>query len=42
MKKTGVLYKYNLVDSYPFADIYELKDQYLDILQTEPVLGRQK
>lgn len=34
--------KYNLVDSYPFADVYKLDDQYLTALQTEPVLGRQK
>lgn len=33
---------YTLVDHYPFADIYELKQQYLDTLNTEPVFGRQK
>lgn len=33
---------YNLVDSYPFADIYELKPGYLGELNTEPVFGRQK
>lgn len=33
---------YNLVDSYPFADIYELKEEYLDNLNTEPIFGKQK
>jgi hypothetical protein len=33
---------YNLVDSYPFADIYELKEEYLGNLNTEASLGRQK
>lgn len=33
---------YNLVDSYPFADIYELDFNYLDQLNTEPVFGKQK
>lgn len=34
--------KYNLVDSYPFADIYELKEEYLSILNTKPVFSNQK
>jgi hypothetical protein len=29
---------YRLVHKYPFADIYELKPQYLSELQTKPVL----
>ncbi len=33
---------YNKVGSYPFADIYELKPEYLDTLNTEPSLGKQK
>lgn len=33
---------YNLVDSYPFADIYELKEEYLNNLNTEASLGKQK
>lgn len=33
---------YNLVDSYPFADIYELKEEYLKYLNTEASLGKQK
>lgn len=32
--------KYNLVDSYPFADIYELDAMYLSALNTEPVFGK--
>ena len=28
--------------SYPFADIYQFKDEYLTNLNTEPVLGKQK
>lgn len=34
--------KYNEVDSYPFADIYELKPEYLGQLNTEPILGKQR
>jgi hypothetical protein len=34
--------KYNLVGHYPFADIYELKPQYLPTLVTTPVFGKQK
>lgn len=33
---------YNLVDSYPFADIYELKEEFLKDLTTDANLGRQK
>lgn len=33
---------YILVDSYPFADIYELKEEYLDELNTTPNLGKQR
>jgi hypothetical protein len=34
--------KYHVVDSYPFADVYEIDSEYLDELNTEPILGRQK
>ena len=34
--------KYNLVGHYPFADIYELKPEYLKTLNTKPSLGPQK
>jgi len=40
--KTHELVRYNLVGHYPFADIYELKDQYLKGLIIKPILGRQK
>ncbi len=33
---------YNLVDHYPFADIYELKPEFIKNLNTKPVLGKQK
>jgi hypothetical protein len=42
INESGQLYKYDLVESYPFADIYELKDEYLAELNTEPTLGRQR
>lgn len=38
VRQSKALYKYNLIHSYPFADIYELKPEYMDQLQTEPVL----
>ena len=34
--------KYILVDSYPFADIYELDEKYLGDLNTGPTFGKQK
>lgn len=34
--------KYHLVDSYPFADIYEINPQYVQNLYTKPILGKQK
>jgi hypothetical protein len=42
VNKSGALYKYNLVDSYPFADIYQLKDEYLPELNTEANLAPQR
>lgn len=33
---------YDLVEKYPFADIYELKEEFLPNLNTKPVLGKQK
>lgn len=33
---------YDLVASYPFADVYQLKDELLELLHTEPILGKQK
>lgn len=37
VNESGQLYKYTLVHEFPFADIYELKEEYLPTLQTEPV-----
>lgn len=34
--------RYDLVASYPFADVYELKAEYVPYLETEPVLAKQK
>ncbi len=34
----GFKERYHKVDSYPFADIYQLDDKYLDDLITEPIL----
>lgn len=31
---------YHLVDSYPFADIYELDEEYLSDLNTKPIFGK--
>ncbi len=42
VSKTSGFSKYELVDSYPFADIYQLKDEYLNQLNTEPVFGKQR
>lgn len=33
VNESGALWKYRLVDSFPFADIYELKDEYTDLVQ---------
>lgn len=33
---------YTLVDSYPFADIYEIKPEHTGNLNTKPILGKQK
>ncbi len=38
VNESGQLYKYDLVNTYPFADIYQLKPEYMGILQTQPVL----
>lgn len=34
--------KYVLVNSFPFADIYQLRDEYLPTLNTQPILGHQR
>lgn len=42
VSRTPDFANYGLVEKYPFADIYQLKDEYLPGLNTKPVLGRQK
>lgn len=42
MLKNGQLFKYELIASYPFADIYQLKQEYWGQVETEPTLGKQK
>lgn len=42
VSKTPDFAHYNLVEKYPFADIYELKSEFISNLNTKPVLGRQK
>lgn len=39
VSRTGGFKKYTLVESYPFADIYELDEEYLGDLNTKPVFG---
>lgn len=40
--KTPGFKDYNLVGHFPFADIYEIKPQYVSQLQTKPIFGKQK
>lgn len=42
VSKTPDFANYNLVAKYPFADIYELKEEFVPNVHTKPVLGRQK
>jgi hypothetical protein len=42
VSKTKGFAMYNKVASYPFADVYELQPQYLPMLITEPILGKQR
>ncbi len=42
VKESGAIDKYNLVGKFPFADIYELKPEYIGQLNTTPSLGKQK
>ncbi|MCR4325004.1 MAG: hypothetical protein NUV69_04945 [Candidatus Curtissbacteria bacterium] len=41
-QESGQLEKYNKVQSFPFADIYELKREYWQQVNTTPTLGKQK
>lgn len=42
VSKTPGLARYERVAQYPFADIYKLRDMYLNTLNTEPIYGKQK
>jgi hypothetical protein len=42
VKKAPGLSRYGLVAKYPFADIYELKPEFVSQVQTEAVFGKQK
>lgn len=42
VSKTPDFIRYNLVGKYPFADIYELQDEFVADLITKPILGKQK
>ena len=42
VNKTPGFERYTLVEQYPFANIYELKPEYLSGLITEPVFAKQK
>lgn len=42
VKNTPGFAHYNLVNHYPFADVYQLKDEYIGGLVTEPIFGKQK
>ncbi len=39
VSKTGALPKYDLVGHYPFADIYELQEEFVSDLHTKPILN---
>jgi hypothetical protein len=34
--------KYHLVAKYPFADVYEIKPEFVKYLKTEPIFGKQR
>jgi hypothetical protein len=42
IKKSPGLAKFNLVAKYPFADVYEIKPEYVRYLKTEPIFGKQR
>jgi len=42
IKKTVGFKKYDKVASYPFADIYEIKPEFVSQLETKPVLPKQR
>ena len=42
IKNNPDLSKYDLVEKFPFSDIYQLKPEFVEGLVTEPILGKQK
>ena len=42
VSKTPGIKQYDLVGKYPFADIYEIKEEFVSGLNTEPILGKQR
>lgn len=42
IKKSSAISLYKKVASFPFADVYELDEKYLDNLNTEPILKNKK
>jgi len=42
VSRTPGFKQYNLVGKYPFADIYEIEEEFVSGLNTEPILGKQK
>lgn len=42
LKKNKALSRYNLVEKYPFADIYEIKPEFIDQLNTKEVFFNQR
>jgi hypothetical protein len=42
LKDNSGLKRYDKVGSYPFADIYQLKDEYVKNLNTQASLGPQR
>lgn len=42
VSKTPGYAKYELVEKYPFADIYQLKEEYVSELNTKPIFPNQK
>lgn len=42
VSRTPDFVHFDLVERYPFADIYQIKDEFISQLNTKPILGKQK
>lgn len=42
VSRTPGFERYELVETYPFADIYKLKDEFIPSVITQPTIGKQK